>query len=314
MTKTQKKKPTNTFNPVRLFLTGFGMGSADVVPGVSGGTIAFVFGIYEELINSIKHVSGTVVKLAIKGKIKEAVKEIPWTFLVPLAVGLFLALITMAKLISFALQEFPVPVWSFFFGLVIASVFMVGQKVTKWNAGVLSAFVVGAIATYYIVGAVPFETPNTHIAMFIAGAIAICAMILPGISGSFLLLLMGKYGQVLEAVNNLDLVRLGIFMVGCVIGLSLFSRLLSWLFEKHHNIVIAAMTGVMLGSLRKLWPWKNVLTTTVDSHGETIPLVVENVLPRSLDTTVVFALISMVVGIALIAYLSQIDKQTEKST
>ena len=198
------------------------MGTADLIPGVSGGTIAFLSGIYEELLQSIKTVSGDFLKLLLSGKIKEAIKVIPFKFLVPLALGLFTAVLSLANLMSYLLKEYPIFVWSFFFGLVLASTWIVLKRVVKWDISDKLAFVISTIAAYILVGAIPVETPNTPFFIFVSGMIAICAMILPGISGSFILLLLGKYQQILGAVTNKDVVTLAIFMVGAVLGLALF--------------------------------------------------------------------------------------------
>jgi putative membrane protein len=275
---------------VRLFFTGFFMGTADLIPGVSGGTIAFLSGIYEELIYSIKKVTGETVKLALRGKIGEAIKSIPFPFLIPLAVGLFTAVLSLASLLSFLLETYPVYIWSFFFGLVLASTLIVMKRVVKWDLSDKVAFIGAAIGAYILVGLVPVETPDSLPMFFLAGAIAICAMILPGISGSFILLLIGKYQQVLGAVTQRDFLTLGVFMAGCAVGIAVFSRVLSWLFRTHHDISVAILAGFMLGSVRKIWPWKEVVSTRINSHGVEVPLIENNILPASIDIAVIFAL------------------------
>lgn len=298
-------------NSVRLFFTGFIMGSADIVPGVSGGTVAFVMGIYEELIQSIKTVSGQVPKLVLQMKFIEAFEKIPLHFLVPLALGLLTAVFTLSNAVSYLLEFHPQFVWSFFFGLVLASVLVVRKRVVTWNIHDYLAVVVTAIAAYIIVGAVPVETPNTLLALFLSGAVAICAMILPGVSGSFLLVIMGKYEQVLGAVTNRDFVTLIVFGLGAVAGLALFSRLLSWLFKKHHDIVIALLIGFMIGSLRKVWPWKEVVTTRINSHGSVVPLLERNIIPAQLTTDVVVCLVLFVVGLSVVLLLDKLQVTKE---
>lgn len=308
-----RSRPLFTFkDSLRLFFTGFAMGAADLVPGVSGGTIAFLFGIYEELIQSIKTVSGQVPKLVLQGKIKEAWQVIPFKFVIPLGIGLLSALLTLSSLLSYLLAEHPQFLWSFFFGLIVASVVIVSRRVVTWNLHDYVGLVVTAIAAYFIVGAVPVETPNTLPALFIAGAIAICAMILPGISGSFLLVIMGKYEQVLGAITNRELLPLLVFGLGTVVGLSIFSRVLSYLFRRHHDILIAMLTGFMIGSLRKIWPWKEVLTTRVNSHGEVVPLLEKNILPAQFDGTVMLCLVLFGAGLAAMILLDklQVTKET----
>jgi putative membrane protein len=272
-------KPHSFTKTVRLFLTGFAMGTADLIPGVSGGTVAFLSGIYEELLYSVKLMTGKVLKLFLKLKIAQGLRHIPFTFLLPLAFGLFSAIILLSKILSYLLTFHPVPIWSFFFGLILASTMVVLRRVTAWHAGTLGVFVLSAISAYILVGAVPVETPETLPFFFFSGAIAICAMILPGISGSFILLLLGKYQQILTAVNNRDILTIFVFMIGCAVGIALFSRILTYLFATYHNVLVAALAGFMLGSIRKIWPWKEVIMTRVNSHGEVVPLLEKNVLP-----------------------------------
>ena len=307
--KPTNPQPTQPYSYLRLFLTGFGMGSADLVPGVSGGTIAFIFGIYEQLINSIKTVTGETLKLALQFKIKQAIQSIPFTFLIPLFAGIAVAILSLSKLLEHLLTNQPVYVWSFFFGLVIVSIYLVSQKITNWQPRSIIALIFSSIVAYIIVGAVPQETPANPIFFLLSGAIAISAMILPGISGSFLLVIMGKYQQILTAVNQRDIVTLGIFMIGIVVGISLFSRLLSWLFKNYHNMTIAILTGFMIGSLRKIWPWKETILTRIDSHGIEVPVVQNNILPSTMDSTVLFAIALAVLAGWLMLYLSKLDKK-----
>ncbi len=297
----------------RLFFSGFMMGSADTVPGVSGGTIAFLLGIYEQLIYSIKLLSGEVVRLVLSLKIKEAWAKVPFGFLVPLGLGMVTAVLVLSNGISYLLKNQPVYVWAFFFGLVIASILVVRKRVVTWNRHDYLAMLATAILAYFIVGAVPVETPATLLAFFLAGAVAICAMILPGVSGSFLLVIMGKYEQILTAVTEQNLLVLGTTMVGSVVGLALFSRVLSWLFTKHHDIVVAALTGFMIGSLRKVWPFKEVLTTRINSHGELVPLLERNVLPV-FDSSLLLALVLVGLGFGLIMFLDRFQVTKESVT
>ncbi|GAB4411077.1 MAG: DUF368 domain-containing protein [Anaerolineae bacterium] len=299
---------------LRLFVTGFSMGSADLVPGVSGGTMALLFGIYEELIHSIKTVSSKALKLALQGRIRDALWVVPWEFLVPLGTGILAAIFSLARLISHLLTHHPVFVWSFFFGLVTASVWVVGRRVGRWTAKACGAMAAGAIATYLIVGAVPGHTPAELPAFFLAGMIAIMAMILPGISGSFLLVLMGKYAQLLEAVTNRDVLTLGVFTLGAVVGLALFSRFLSYMFAHHHQPMMAFLTGVLLGSLRKVWPWKETVQTDLDPHGNEIVLAEVNRLPPAFDGELMVSVGLFVVAVGLIAYLSRYERFKRPTT
>lgn len=298
----------------RLFLTGFAMGAADIIPGISGGTVAFILGVYEELLQAIKTCSGKVLQLALQGKFKDSWNTIPFSFLIPVVGGLSTAILTMAGVISYLMNTYPVFVWSFFFGLMIASGVLVSRRIVSWQLrdfGVLAASTVG---TYFLVGAVPVETPSNLLTFFFSGFIAICAMILPGISGSFILLLLGKYEQVLEAVLHHDILTLGVFMLGAIIGLAVFARALAWLFARHHDIVIALLTGFMIGALRKLWPWKEVITTRINSKGVEVPVQDINILPESFDISVIIAVCLAIAGFIVIYYLNKFEilkEQTE---
>lgn len=298
---------------LRLFITGLTMGIADLIPGVSGGTIAFLSGIYEELLESIRIVSGTTLKLVLQGKIVTAAKSVPFSFLIPLVGGLGISIFSLASVLSWLLHTYPTFVWAFFFGLVLASVFIVLKRVVRWDMSDKIAFIAGTIATYFLVGAVPIETPTNLPFIFFSGAIAICAMILPGISGSFILLLMGKYQYILAAVVERDFLTLAVFTGGCIIGLSLFARFLSWLFAHHHDISVAVLAGVMLGSIRKIWPWKEVVATRLNSHGEVVPLIENNVLPQVLDAPVLLAIILAVAGVAVVYTLDRLKVVKERT-
>lgn len=293
---------------------GFAMGSADVVPGVSGGTIAFISGIYEDLLNSIKSLSGNTLNLFIKGKIKQGFQSIPYSFLVPLGLGIGSAILLFAKLISYLLTNYPIFVWSFFFGLVLASIAIVTKKIGNWSLINVSSFFISAVLAYQLVGLVPVETNESLWLFFLSGMLAICAMILPGISGSFILLLIGKYQQVLSAVTNQEIVKLIVFGLGCVVGLSLFSRILSWLLAKHHDLTIAILIGFMAGSLRKIWPWKETLTTRINSHGVEVPLLERNYLPDQVDISVILAVLLALVGVGIIFGINRFQKVHSSSS
>lgn len=293
---------------LQYFGVGFIMGAADIVPGVSGGTMAFIFGIYEKLINSIKIVSGKALKLFIQGKFKQALELVPFNFLIPLGSGLMVAVVLLSSLLTYALETYPVFLWAFFFGLVVASIAIVSKRVTKWSPKEIIAAGVAAAAAYVIVGAVPTETAATPLAFLISGAVAICAMILPGVSGSFLLIILGKYQQILMAVQDRDIVTLGIFMIGAVIGLSLFSRLLSWMFEYHENFIVAILTGFMIGSLRKIWPWKETISSMVDSHGKLVPVVQHNSMPPAFDTNFFIAAGLFLIAMGIVTYIEKTSR------
>ncbi len=261
-----------------LLIKGMGMGAADVIPGVSGGTIAFITGIYEELIHSLKSVNFEALKLVFRGKFKDFWKKINGNFLLAVFSGIFISVISLAKLIDYLLREQPVLVWAFFFGLILASSLVVARRISKWNLNIFIAFIIGTGAAFYITSVAPSQTTNAAWFIFFAGALAICAMILPGISGSFILLLLGKYQFALNAVNELQVLSLLLLGSGAVIGLLSFSNLLSWLLKKYHDITVSVLAGFMIGSLNKIWPWKEVLESVV-IKGEEKVLMEKNILP-----------------------------------
>ncbi len=284
-----------------LTLKGMAMGAADVVPGVSGGTIAFIAGIYDELINSIKSINMHSLKLLFTGKIAAFWKAVNGNFLFALLLGIAISVFSLAKLITYLLEAEPVLVWSFFFGLVLASTWFVSKDIKEWNWKTVSGFVIGAAVAYYITVATPAETP-THLSfIFLCGAIAICAMILPGISGSFILVLLGKYFYVMEAVKTLDLVVLGVFAFGCILGITSFSHVLSYALKNFRNITLSVLSGFMLGSLNKVWPWKE--RETIMSDG--LEFVKEqNIMP---NTEVAEGVVLMLVGFLLVYVLEKIS-------
>ena len=269
-----------------LFSKGVAMGAADVVPGVSGGTIAFITGIYEELLNSIRSVNGEAVKLLFRFRLADLWKHVNGTFLVVLLSGILFSIALLARLVLFLLTDYPEMLWSFFFGLIVASAVVVSKKITRWNWGVILAGLLGTALAYYITIATPTQTPEGYWFIFISGAIAICAMILPGISGSFLLVLLAKYEFILNAVKDLKVDIIAVFGLGCVTGILAFSHVLNWMLKNYHNVTVALLTGFMVGSLNKVWPWKQTLETYTDRHGEVKPLVQENVLPGTYETIV----------------------------
>ena len=291
-----------------LMLKGMGMGAADVVPGVSGGTIAFIVGIYDELINSIKSINLESLKLFFSGKWATFWKKINGSFLFFLLAGIGISVFSLAKLITWLLVNQPILVWSFFFGLVLASTWFVSKDIKEWKSWkTWVAFVIGAVVAFYITVATPAETPSNLLFIFLCGAIAICAMILPGISGSFILVLLGKYFFIMDAVKTLDVVVIAVFGAGVCIGITSFSHILSYALAHFRNITLAVLTGFMLGSLNKVWPWKEVVETFVDSHGEVKPLIETNILPNA---HVPEAVVLMVVGFFLVYFLEKLSAKT----
>lgn len=292
----------------KIYVIGYLMGAADLIPGVSGGTIAFLSGIYEELIVGIKTLSGPVLRLFLTFKFKQAINLIQFKFLIPLAIGLLSATLSLARLLNFLLLNYPIYVWALFFGLVFASTFVVLKKITAWNYKLIILFLISSFITYIVVGAIPIETPNTLFYIFLSGVIAVCAMILPGISGSFILVLLGKYSQILGAITNKDLLTLFVFALGCAVGISIFSRILSFIFKNYHNVAIAILAGVMFGSIRKLWPFKITLLSATNRNGDIIPVIQNNVLPWNYNKETYFALLLMLLGFLVMFAFDKVKK------
>lgn len=240
-----------------IYLKGIAMGSADVVPGVSGGTIAFISGIYDELINSISAVKPHLLQDLLKGNIKEVWQKVNGNFLICLLAGVATSILSLAKLITYLMQFYPIQLWAFFFGLILASIIYIGKQIKNWNLGSLLGITLGALFIFAISSMPPLATSNSYFFLFVAGAIAACAMILPGISGSFILLLLGAYSTVITAIGNQDLAVIGVVGVGAVTGLISFSKLLHYLLNNYHNTVVGVLTGFLIGSLWKIWPWKS---------------------------------------------------------
>lgn len=245
-----------------ITLKGIAMGAADVVPGVSGGTIAFISGIYEELLESINAINFNTLKVLKQKGVKAMWKSINGNFLLSLLLGIGISIISLAKLIKWLLENKPILVWSFFFGLVVASVIYVAKQIKEWNIASIVLLIIGAGIAYYISILPPMANGiSSTWFLFFAGSLAICAMILPGISGSFILLLLGVYKPVLDAIHDKDFKTLIVLISGAVVGLLTFSRLLKWLFDKYHTLTLAALTGFILGSLNKIWPWKKIISS-----------------------------------------------------
>lgn len=267
-------------------LKGMAMGAADVVPGVSGGTIAFITGIYERLLGALKSFTPAALLILKRQGWTAFWRHVDGTFLCALFGGILLSIATLAHAIEFALHNYPLQVWGFFSGLILASTVYIGRHLQWRRALVLVAFVVGALAAIWLGSVKPVNMPINTATIFAAGAIAICAMILPGISGSFLLLIMGVYPVIIGAVTDFNLRLLATFMAGCVLGLLLFSHLLHWLLNRYRQPTLAVLCGVLAGSLSIVWPWKQTVTTMVDRHGELVPLVQRNLMPWQFEASV----------------------------
>ncbi|WP_259386325.1 DUF368 domain-containing protein [Pseudoalteromonas sp. MSK9-3] len=273
------KKSDSIKDYVFLFLKGAGMGAADVVPGVSGGTIAFITGIYTRFLAAIKSVNLEALRLLRKSGCKASWQYIDGTFLLTVFAGLITSAVSLAKVITYLLANHQLLVWSFFFGLILASFIYIAKQIEQWRLHTMISCLIGVVIAYLITSLAPAEAePHTWL-YFVSGAIAVCAMILPGISGSFILLLLGMYSHVLTAITDKELSLIALFLLGCVVGLMLFSRFLSWLLNQYQQITFALLAGFLLGSLNLLWPWKLVVSTYVSSSGVEKPLMQKNILP-----------------------------------
>ncbi|CAM1374225.1 DUF368 domain-containing protein [Tenacibaculum xiamenense] len=294
---------------VVIGLKGVAMGAADVVPGVSGGTIAFISGIYEELLTSISNINLGLLQTLKKEGFKKAWNELNGNFLLALFIGILTSVLSLANAIKWLLKNEPILLWAFFFGLVLASILYIGKQVEKWSKSGLILGILG-VALGYIITVVPSigGQESGYLFLVFSGALASCAMILPGISGSYILLLIGVYPLVMKALSERDLVVISIIAIGVIIGLTTFSKLLKWLFSKYKNEMLISLTGIMLGSLNKVWPWKKVLSTYTDRHGEVKPLLEKSILPSSYegDPQLLYAVLLAIIGFNLIILLEKI--------
>jgi len=285
------------------------MGAADVVPGVSGGTMAFILGIYEELLDAIRAVDIRFIRLLLTMRFRQAFIDFPWKFVLSLVVGIFAAILTLARSLSWALEHQPTFVWSFFFGLVLASIFVIRKRIVAWNLALLLITVLAAVGAYLLVGMVPVETPDAPWFLFLSGAIAINAMILPGISGAFILVLLGKYQFMLDAVVQGDFVVLFIVICGALVGLLIFARILRWLLRHYHDYTVAVLIGLIIGALRKVWPWKEYVESEPGTVDQLIYVIEKNVLPETFSNDVALALGLMVLGFILVIILDYLAAQ-----
>ncbi|MCV2884616.1 DUF368 domain-containing protein [Aestuariibacter sp. AA17] len=290
------------------------MGAADVVPGVSGGTIAFITGIYEELIYSLKQCGPDALRLLMQQGFGAAWQHVNGNFLVALFSGVILSILTLSRGILHLLEHYPAMLWAFFFGLIVAGVWSVARHVDKWNLPRVLTFILGACVAYFITTLTPTATEATPLFVFLAGSIAICAMILPGISGSFILLLLGLYAPIFTAVKELNLIIIGLFGLGCIAGLLSFSRVLNWMFNHQKMLTLSLLSGFMVGALNKVWPWKITLETTINRHGEVVPLVEKNVLPAvyelntGLNANAPLAFGLLLLGIVLVILMEKLGR------
>jgi len=311
-----------------VILKGLAMGAADVVPGVSGGTIAFISGIYQELIDSINNINFSILKVFKKEGLKASWKKINGSFLLALFVGIIISILTFSKVITHLLETHPILVWSFFFGLIIASIVLIWNETSNWKIVDILVLIIGIALSYYITIARPVSSPDSFWYLFLSGFIAIIAMILPGISGAFILLLMGSYETIIGTINQFRdgllifdtqvlgqaILKLGVFAIGAIIGLKSFSKVLHWMFNKHKNTTLTLLIGFMIGSLNKVWPWKQVLETRINSHGEVKPFIDKSILPQNFDgqPQIFAALMLAIIGFILIFGLEKLATKLGK--
>ena len=310
--QTTQSTPNSVSSPLSwrqalgVLLRGVAMGAADIVPGVSGGTIAFITGIYFRLLEAINQVPAAFTRELCRGRVSVFWRRCDGNFLVALLSGILISVATLASAISQALIDYPVILWSFFFGLIVASVWHVVRTVREPALNLLIPMVIGAVFSWWVTTLSAGDITPTPLILFGSGALAICAMILPGISGSFILLVLGMYSHVLAAVKSFDLVSLGLFAAGCVAGLLSIARLLTWAIHRFHDTMLALLTGIMVGALNKVWPWKEVLSWRTNHAGHQVPLNEINVSPghyaelTGASAQVLHAAIAAIIGLLLV--------------
>ncbi len=308
--ETDLSQPRTIAQYLRLFLTGFAMGAADIVPGVSGGTMAFILGVYQSLIDAIKSFNIQALRLALSLKFTQLFAHISLRFLLALGLGLLTAVLLLSSFLSATLddEQGRVLLFGFFFGLVLASILSIGVKVS-WGTSSALIFALGAAVAFAIVNIVPAQADHSAAMLFFSGMIAITAMILPGISGSFMLLILGQYDYVLTAVSERELQPVLIVGMGAVVGIIAFSRILSYLLTHYYNLTVALLVGFMAGSLWKIYPWKQCLESDLDRHGDFRCLVEANVAPNPGDDTFALAILLMLAGFVLVNALDHMQSR-----
>lgn len=301
------------------YFKGMAMGAADIVPGVSGGSIALIAGIYQELLDSINSFSLENLKLLISGEVKRFYRAVNGSFLLSLLLGILTSIFVLSRLITFLMSNHPIPLWSFFTGLILVSAFMILKEIKRWHLGVVLAVLIGTALAWWVTNLPPTTTPDALWFTFLAGSIAICAMILPGISGSFILLILGQYEGILQAVTERNFLKIFVFALGCIVGILSFSRVISWLLRKYHSATIGLLSGFMLGSVNELWAWKIVTAWRTSSSGEQKPFLTENVFPGNYMEQVgeppqIFAaVLAFAFGIGLVLFIEWLAEKLMKS-
>ena len=303
--------PASARKAINLAIKGLCMGAADVIPGVSGGTIALITGIYEDLIGALRSIDTKVLQMLLTLDFKGVVAKVHVRFLLALFSGIIIAILSLARLMNYLLLNHPVTTWSLFFGLIAASTVMIGKHVRNWFGKAGISFAAGIIAATFIVNLIPMHTPEDLWFIFFCGIVAICAMILPGISGAFILLILGKYEYVTGALKNpllpQNLAVILVFCVGCAIGLLGFSRVLNYLLRKFHNLTLAFLAGLIAGSLQKIWPWKEVLETQV-IRGKAHIIWGGPIMPPAIDQTFFIAAGLAVFGFVAVLVMERLSK------
>lgn len=297
-----------------VLVKGLLMGAADIVPGVSGGTIAFITGIYERLLNALKLFLPSLLSFTKHKNLPLFLKSSDCIFLITLFSGILISIVSLAKLISFLMVYYPIPLWSSFFGLILASIFVVAQDINKWTFSLLIGLLFGCLFAWGITQLAPASLEKNTMTIFFSGVLAICAMVLPGISGSFILVILGSYVWILEAIKQFELLTLGLFCAGCLVGLLSIANVLSWAFERYKSLTLSVLIGFMVGAMPKIWPWKEVLTFRENSSGELVPLTEVPILPSTYelltgDSQIMLATACAFVAMVLVYMLSSFAKK-----
>lgn len=292
-----------------LFSKGLCMGSADIVPGVSGGTIALIMGIYGDLITAIKSANFAMLKQIASLDVKGALANFHIRFLLPLLLGIGVAIISLSRLVNYLLHHHPVYTWSLFFGLIGASILIVGRQVSGWTYGVWLMFFLGATGAHLVVNIIPMATPETLSFIFLSGTIAICAMILPGLSGAFILLILGKYEYITGCLKNPllpeNMLVICVFCLGCITGIMGFSRILHFFLNRYQCLTLSFLAGLMTGSMQKIWPWKEVLAVKL-IRGKEHVIWGKSILPETYTAEIFFAIALMCFGFLLVFFLDRL--------
>lgn len=301
------------------YLKGMAMGAADIVPGVSGGSIALIAGIYQQLLDSINAFNLDNLLLLKSFQIKELYARVNGNFLLSLLLGIMTSIFALSRVITYLMEEQPIPLWSFFTGLILVSAFLILKEIKRWNWVILVSILIGTAFAWWVTNLPPTTSPDADWFTFVAGAIAICAMILPGISGSFILLILGKYEMILQAVLDKDLFTLALFAAGCVVGILSFSRVVSYLLRRFHSATIGLLSGFMLGSVNELWPWKVVTSWRTSSSGQQKPFLTENILPTDYfalvgqEPNLLWAIAAFVFGIGMVLFIEWFASKLQES-